>query len=270
MTTIDTVGIGAQLRYGIDRSKLDPALARRVWELAPDNATFDFLERQVAQHHGRLRWAAHAVLRGWCSDFTVNGLLGTYRLHLLSAGQWRSLLGGKGGRLLDVGAGAGDVTAELARSFDDVMAVETSASLVHRLKTAGIPAVRCDVTTAPVPEGPHDAISLLNVLDRCARPRTMLTKLVNALGAGGRFIASMPLPYDPAHLSGPRVYEPAERLPLGCGTWEAQAQSLVEQVLEPAGLEVETLSRAPYLSEGDRSVPFYELDAVIVVCRRAA
>ena len=42
------------------------------------------------------------------------------------------------------------------------------------------------------------------------------------------------------------------------------------RVLEPAGLELESVSRAPYLSEGDRSMAFYELDAAIVICRRAA
>lgn len=269
MTTAHTPIVGAELRYAIDTARLSPTVAARVHPLAPDTATFDFLERQVLQHHSRLRWAAHAVLRGWCSDFTVNGLLGTYRLHLLSALQWQELLGTGHGRLLDVGAGIGDVTRELMRSFDEVLAVETSASLVRRLKETGIPAVRADLTHTSVPDGPYDAIALLNVLDRCARPRTLLARLVAALRPGGRLIASMPLPYEPIHFNGRRTYEPAERLPLGRGSWEEQAELLVERVLTPAGLQLESLSRAPYLSEGDRSMPFYELDALVVVCRTA-
>ncbi len=270
MTAIDSVGIGAELRYGVDGARLSPRVAACVRELSPDGATFDFLERQVSQHQGRLKWAAHAVLRGWCSDFTVNGLLGTYRLHLLSALQWQSLLGAGNGHLLDVGAGVGDVTAELMRAFDDVLAVETVASLVHRLKSAGIPAVRADLTHMAVPGAPYDAISLLNVLDRCGRPRTLLAKLVAALRPHGQLIVSMPLPYDPIHCNGRRTHEPSERLPLGRGPWEEQVELLVARVLEPAGLELESVSRAPYLSEGDRSMAFYELDAAIVICRRAA
>ena len=260
----------ADLCYAIDGGRLGRGMARRVRSLSPDGATFEFLERQFHAHHGRLRWAAHNVLRGCCSDFTVNGILGTYRLHLLSAAQWEVVLGpSQAGRLLDVGAGVGGVTRQLARSFASVRAVETSTSLVRRLRADGIDAVRADLTTTPVPDGPYDAIALLNVIDRCARPRTLLANLVDALAPGGRLIVSVPLPYRPLHYAGPRVAEPEERLPLGRGAWEEQATLLVERVLQPLGLELEALSRAPYLSEGDRHTPFYELDAAIVVCRRA-
>lgn len=261
---------GARLRYGIDASRLGPTLRPRVRTLAPDRATFEFLDRQAETHHGRLRWAAHTALRGCCSGFTVNGILGTYRLHLLSAGQWETVLGPqRGGRLLDVGAGVGGVTTELARSFRHVLAVETSGSLVRRLRADGIDAVRADLTDEPVPDGPYEAVALLNVLDRCARPRTLLANLVGALAPGGRLIVSIPLPYDPMHYAGPRPLHPVEELPLGKGTWEEQATLLVERVLWPLGLELESLSRAPYLSEGDRHATFYELDAAVVVCRRA-
>lgn len=260
---------GAALRYAIDTSALAPEVARCVRELHADDDTLAFLDRQLRADHSRLRWAAHGLLRACCSHFTTNALLGTYRLHLLSDAQWATLLGpAAGGRLLDVGAGVGDVTRQLAPSFDHVLAVETSNALVRRLRELGIPAVRADLTTQPVPDGPYDAISLLNVLDRCARPLTLLHRLVDELRPGGRLIASMPLPYSPVWFSGPRPAEPRERLPLGTGSWERQLGRLVERVLEPAGLAVEVVSRAPYLSEGDRHYDFYELDAVIVVARR--
>lgn len=260
---------GAALRYAIDTASLTPAVARCVRPLYADDDTLAFLDRQRGAGHSRLRWAAHGLLRTCCSHFTTNALLGTYRLHLLSAAQWATLLGpSAGGRLLDVGAGVGDVTRQLAPSFDDVLAVETSNALVRRLRELGIAAARADLTTHPVPGGPYDAVALLNVLDRCARPLTLLHRLVDALHVGGRLIVSMPLPYSPVWFSGPRPAEPRERLPLGKGSWERQAGLLVERVLEPAGLELEILSRAPYLSEGDRHYDFYELDAVVVVARR--
>lgn len=260
---------GAALRYGIDDAALDPAVARCIRQLAPDAVTFDFLERQWLADHSRLRWMAHGVLRGCCSHFTTNALLRTYRLHLLSSGQWEALLGPRHpGRLLDVGAGMGDVTRQLARSFGSVLAVETSNALVRRLREHDLPAVRADLTEDPVPGAPYDAVSLLNVLDRCARPLTLLANVTAALAPEGRLIASMPLPYTPLWFAGPRAAVPKERLPLGKGSWEQQAGLLVERVLEPAGLALEVLSRAPYLSEGDRHEAFYELDAVVVVARR--
>jgi SAM-dependent methyltransferase len=260
---------GADLRYAIDRAALSPEVARCVRELAPDAATFDFLDRQRHAGHSRARWMAHGLLRACCSHFTTNALLGTYRLHLLSSAQWASLLGPRHpGRLLDVGAGVGDVTRELARSFGAVLAVETSNALVRRLHQLDIAAVRADLTVDAVPGAPYDAVALLNVLDRCARPLSLLHRVVDTLAPDGRLIVSMPLPYSPIWFAGPRPTDPKERLPLGKGTWEAQAGLLVERVLEPAGLELEVLSRAPYLSEGDRHVAFYELDAVVAVTRR--
>ncbi len=269
MSLADAQLHGADLRYGIDRTALTPEVARCVRELAPDTATFDFLDRQWHTGHSRARWLAHGVLRACCSHFTTNALLGTYRLHLLSSPQWAALLGPHHpGRLLDVGAGVGDVTRELARSFGDVLAVETSNALVRRLRQLDIPAVRADLTIDTVPDAPYDAVALLNVLDRCARPLSLLHHVVDALTPGGRLIVSMPLPYSPIWFAGPRPTDPKERLPLGKGSWEAQAGLLVERVLGPAGLELEVLSRAPYLSEGDRHVAFYELDAVVAVARR--
>ena len=263
--------VAAELRYSIDRTSLGRDLACAVRELTPDAATFEFLDRQYAARHGRMRWAAHGVLRSCCSGFTANGLLGTYGLHLLSIAQWQQLLGPhRCGRLLDVGAGAGGVTRQLAASFASVTAVETSASLVRRLREEGIDARRADLTVAPVPDAPYDAVSLLNVLDRCARPRTLVGNLVDALVPGGRLIVAMPLPYHPMYYAGPRTLAPMQQLPLGRGSWEEQATLLVERVLGPLGLELEVLSRAPYLSEGDRHTVFYELDAVIAICRRAA
>ena len=67
---------------------------------------------------------------------------------------------------------------------------------------------------------------------------------------------------------GPRTLEPLEPLPVDGDTWEARAGALVE-VLAADGLAVRRLTRAPYLSGGDRAQPFYELDAVVIVATPA-
>jgi len=258
------------LAYDVDRARLGRQLAARFRQLGPDDHTIDFLRRQHAQRHGRARWLAHGVLRTVVSDFTVNAMLGTYRLHLLSSEQWGELLGtGSLGRLLDVGAGVGDVTRALAFHADEVLAVETTAPLVRRLAHAGIAAQLLDLANpaAAVPKAPYDTIALLNVADRCAKPRTILQRLRESMAHDGRLIVSMPLPYSPMYYRGPRGFDPDEPLPIGRGSWESQARALVDNVLVPMDLHVEALTRVPYLSEGDRTVPFYALDAVVVVCR---
>ena len=265
-----TMSLAASLVYDVDDAPLGRDLAARFHRFAPDDHTIEFLRRQHAQRHGRARWFVHALLRTVVSDFAVNGMLGTYRLHLLSSDQWGALLGpGSLGRLLDVGAGVGDVTKALAAHADEVLAIETAAPLVHRLVRAGIAAQLLDLAdaNAAVPNAPYDTIALLNVLDRCAKPCTILRRLRESMANDGRLIVSMPLPYSPMCYRGPRGFDPDEPLPIGRGSWESQARALVDNVLVPMDLRVEALARVPYLSEGDRTVPFYALDAVVVVCR---
>jgi SAM-dependent methyltransferase len=254
------------LRYSIDRAAIGPRLAETVVELDADADTRAFVATERGRPAPRLRWLAHAFLRGLLTDYDVNGLLGTYPLFLLSSAQWATLLGGAGGgRLLDVGAGSGDVTARMAPCFDTVDAVETSRPMVRRLRRHGFVTHRVDISRAPAPGAPYDAVALLNVLDRSARPVSLLGAAADALADGGVLIVSMPLPMVPFYQRGARTRGPLEPLPVVGASWEAAARSLAEDVLEHHGLTVVRLTRAPYLSGGDRRAAFYELDAVVIV-----
>jgi SAM-dependent methyltransferase len=254
------------LRYSIDRAAIGPTLAEVVVVLDADGDTRAFVSAERARPAHRLRWLTHAFLRGLLTDYDVNGLLGTYPLFLLSSAQWATLLDGRGGgRLLDVGAGSGDVTARLAPCFDEVNAVETSRPMVRRLRRHGFVAHRLDVAGAPAPGGPYDAVALLNVLDRSARPVSLLGAATDALSDGGVLIVSVPLPMRPFYQRGARTLDPIESLPVVGTSWEAAARSLADDVLAPFGFTVVRLTRAPYLSGGDRRAPFYELDDVVIV-----
>lgn len=264
----DTVGVVPALHYAIDADGL-ARYADRFVHLDVDAETLAFVDGERARRHGRTRWAARAVVRCATSAFSANALLDTYPLFMLSEAQWARLLDGHaGGRLLDVGAAAGHVTSRLAPLFDDVTATDVSRPMVRRLRARGLRAEVLDLAAGTPIDGPYDTIALLNVIDRCARPLTMLRAAVDSLGAGGTLVVSMPLPYEPCWYDGPRTRDPLERLPVDGDEWEDAAVALAAFV-ETFALDVVAITRAPYLSGGDRHQPLYVLDAAVVVALRS-
>lgn len=259
--------LGLELRYSCDLGALAPSLASRFVQLGADESLADYLERARRERHGAFMTWLHHSLRGFLSDFDINGVLGTYPMHVLGTLQWEQLLGRPGGRLLDVGAGNGDVTVELAPLFDEVATVETARWMARRLEKRGYACHRVDLAHSDVPGAPWDVISLLNVLDRCDKPLSLLGNLRAGLADGGRLVVALVLPYRPFVYEGGISRAPTELLPLSRTDWEGAASELVENVLEPLGLEVESCSRVPYLSGGDAHRALYELDDVLVVCR---
>lgn len=259
--------MGLALRYDCQLEELAPPLHDKFVQLGPDESLVDYFTRARLARHGRFLTWVHRSLRGVLSDFDINGILNTYPMHVLGTEQWRHLLPTSGGRLLDVGAGNGDVTGALAPLFEEVTVVETSRHMARRLQKRGYTCHRLDLATADVPDAPYDAISLLNVLDRCDRPLSLLAKLRTALRSGGRLLLALVLPYRPFVYDGSLTREPAERLPITAPGWERAVSELVTHTLQPLGLEIESCSRVPYLSGGDAYRPLYELDDVVLVCR---
>jgi hypothetical protein len=93
-------------------------------------------------------------------------------------------------RLLDIGAGTGGVTAQLAPLFADTVVTEASARCVGRLERRGFTAVHCTDPTAEAlgptapgePSRPFDVVALFNVLDRCPAPLDLLRRARSHLG----------------------------------------------------------------------------------------
>jgi SAM-dependent methyltransferase len=68
---------------------------------------------------------------------------------------------------------------------------------------------------AALPDGRFDTIVLLNVLDRCSEPLTLLRQLRELLVPGsGRLLLAVVLPFRPFVEDGTRKTPPTERLPL--------------------------------------------------------
>lgn len=254
------------LRYEADLPKL-AALNVAFTQLSLDDETARYISDSEAYRHGTLMTWLHRAMRGFLSDFDINGYLGTYPMHVLSTGQWSTLLGRVGGSHLDVGAGRGDATEKLAQLFDETTVTETSSAMARRLTKRGYNCIEGDLALLDELPGPFDAVSLLNVLDRCDKPLSLLGAARRVLRPGGLLLVALVLPYYPFVYDSGAARSPTERLPITSDEWELAAVEFVSQCLMPLGLEVLTLSRAPYLSGGDAQAALYELDDLICVCR---
>jgi SAM-dependent methyltransferase len=257
--------LGLSLSYVMSATDLS-GLSDSVTVLRPDEGTLAYLEGAGRARHGAVVTWLHHRLRSLLSDFDINGYLGTYPLFVLSTAQWRALgINPSGaGHLLDVGAGRGDVTAELGRLFSQVTAAETSRGMARRLRRQGYRVLEQDLGQDDFDEQ-FDAISLLNLLDRCDRPLSLLARARQLLRPGGQLIIALVLPYRPFVYRGQRSAAPSERLPITKKTFEGAAGDFISLALLPLGLRVQTISRAPYLSGGDSAHALYELDDLIVV-----
>lgn len=259
----------AAFAYDCDVTQLPPRLAERFLQLEVDDETRAFADAAGRRRHGRAMAFLHGALGTLLSDFDVNALLGTYPLFLLSAEQWTRLLGPqRQPRLLDVGAGCGDVTARLATRAEQVVTSETSRMMARRLERRGYDCRRVDLAEAHLDER-FDLVTCLNVIDRSNRPQSLLRNLASALTNDGRLVVATPLPYRPFVYAGGVTRDPDERLPLEQESWEHAVAELVARVIEPLGLEVVALTRAPYLSGGDPGREIYVLDDAVLVCRRS-
>ena len=263
---------GLDLRYHCRLEWLPESLRDRFVQLGRDRALHDYLLRARRARHGKFMTALHHSLRAYLSDFDINGVLGTYPMHVLGQEQWHFLLEplmplGVKSTLLDVGAGSGDVTQALAPLFGDIVTTETSRAMAWRLRRRGFACRRADLARQPLAGGPFDVVSCLNVLDRCDRPLTLLGNLRAQLKDDGLLIIALVLPYQPFVYTGSTTRDPEERLPVTGHSWETAVGELCLGVLEPLGLVIEIVSRVPYLSGGDARHPLYELDDVVVICR---
>lgn len=257
------------LRYDVDVAALSPLLCERFVPLSRDAATDAFLERAAAGRHPWWKTQLHRLLRQFMSDFDTNGLLDMYPLFVASREHWQALLGSaKVPRLLDVGAGSGDVTRTLEPLAEHIVTTELSRHMAERLRRGGFECHELDVAEHDLPGPRFDLITCLNVLDRTPRPRRLLERLRILLEPGGRLVIALVLPYEPFFYSGPSTTDPLERLTCAEPAWEAAVSSLVERELEPLGLTLISVSRAPYLSFGDTARGLYHLDDAILVLEK--
>ena len=187
-----------KLRYGCDVEAFPTAQAQGWWQgpLRLDQPALSFLQQEP---HGRLCSWARTFLKYFVTDTSALGILGAYPMFVLSTPQCRELLrlGPDEARhdLLDVGAGEGSVTACLAPLFQEVITTEVSAPMLWRLRRRGYEAHGTERPGSLAPRT-FDVVSLLNVLDRCDHPISLLRECRELLAPGhGRLLLAVVIPY---------------------------------------------------------------------------
>ena len=97
----------------------------------------------------------------------------------------------------------------------------------------------------------------------------MLRQMHTRLNAGGLLLLALVLPYEPFVEKGPAQAEPVESLPLTkVEGWEDGVKTVWESTLKPLGFELVSVSRLPYLCEGDLNQDYYSLDDAVFVLRK--
>ncbi|XP_062860108.1 methyltransferase-like protein 9 [Trichomycterus rosablanca] len=204
------------------------------------------------------------------SRTSINGFLGRGSMFVFSEEQFHLLLQihphWRAERLLDLGAGDGAVTDIMGPHFREIYATEVSPPMRWQLQRKKYRLLEIDEWQNTGFQ--FDVISCLNLLDRCDEPLQMLRDIKKALVPGtGRLILAVVLPFQPYVEAGGRWVRPTEWIQLTGGTWEEQVTNLSEVIFREVGLEMEAVTRLPYLCEGDMSQDYYVLDDAVFVLK---
>src|SRR5690606_37259674 len=140
---------------------------------------------------------------------------------------------GKFQRALDVGAGDGNVTKQLKMSniVNEIWCTEVSKGMVSRLREEGYTCIETDsLDCEELKNKKFNLILLLNVIDRCSKPITLLKQCKNMLmDEDSRLVVAVPLDsFEPfvEQEDGSQI-EPEEFIMHNQKNWEKNAICLV-------------------------------------------
>ena len=218
---------------------------------------------------------------GWSKPSAL-GFLNIGHLYVASENQFRELLSGsdKAVNLLDVGSGDGSKTETLGKvlAADSVTCIENSSVLRKTIRSRGFHAVESFQEMSSTSLFSH--ATLLNVLDRCDDPGSLLRTTIEHLQSDGTLVTATVLPFDAKVYEGRvgtkwgRASSRMPRVPLDVtptllhSTFEESAAVFLEAVSRVhSGLKLVRWSRLPYVSSADPRRTHYVLDMAIMVFR---
>lgn len=113
-------------------------------------------------------------------------------------------------------------------------------------------------------EGEYELVLLLNVLDRCEAPITILEQIKKVKKK--YLLVSIVLPFKGFYTSGTKQMPQEENFMDYFKNWE-ESVNILNKKFENLGFEVLTISRLPYLSEGNFNKYMYFLDTVVFLLK---
>ncbi|KAM5152041.1 protein-L-histidine N-pros-methyltransferase [Mantella aurantiaca] len=264
---------GSHQWYVCDTQKLSDALRPIFVQSYLDEGTQTFLDRSIEKSGWLSIQLYHSFMSSVFSMFmsrtSINGLLGRGSMFVFSPEQFQRLLkispDWKSQRLLDLGAGDGEVTKVMSPHFEEIYVTEMSQTMIWQLQKKKYRVLNIDEWQRTGFQ--YDVISCLNLLDRCHQPVSLLKEMRSVLEpTRGRVILALVLPFHPYVENGGKWEKPSEVMQVNGTMWEEQVNSLAD-VFQEAGFAVETFTRVPYLCEGDMYNDYYVLDDAVFVLR---
>lgn len=264
--------------------------------MEPDELTLNWLEKAKTLSSNLWLQLYHTIaktfLKLFMSQTDVNGMLKRGSMFILSEHQFQELLKAGGFDLskfltsnnsqniidiLDIGAGDGEITANILHSViglsrkqgithiqPRVYTTESSWTMRNRLEKMKFTVVEEIKQVVNVP-----LIACLNVLDRCIDPHQILDDMYNALAPNGRVLIALVLPYshycefNTSHMP---LRPLMDHWPEKARQFSFEAETVVFfEMLERKGFKIESWTKAPYLCEGDLHQSFYWLVDLVVV-----
>ena len=119
-----------------------------------------------------------------------------------------------------------------------------------------------------------DVVSCLNVLDRCDDPWTLLEELKSCCKPDGLIVLAIVIPFCPVVIgsSGKRAPTNTFKGIPGCNDknpnrFERCVNAFENEVFSKLKLQIQSVSRVPYISHGDFKNELYTLDNAIFVLK---
>uniref|UniRef100_A0A8C5PIX4 Methyltransferase 9, His-X-His N1(pi)-histidine n=1 Tax=Leptobrachium leishanense TaxID=445787 RepID=A0A8C5PIX4_9ANUR len=259
--------------YLCDPEKLSDVLRPIFVQSYLDHGTQTFLNRSIEKSGWLSIQLYHSFMSSVFSMFmsrtSINGLLGRGSMFVFSPEQFQRLLkigpDWKSHRLLDLGAGDGEVTKVMSPHFEEIYVTEMSQTMIWQLQKKKYRVL--NINEWQNTGFQYDVISCLNLLDRCYQPVSLLKEMRRVLEpTRGRVILALVLPFHPYVENGGKWEKPSELMDVTGTVWEEQVNSLAV-VFQDAGFFVEAVTRLPYLCEGDMYNDYYVLDDAVFVLR---
>ena len=290
--------VANNLKYKLNKSYLLSSIDDNVniIELSLDENTKNFINK--CYNRSWLYFVKNSIIRPFLSWFishtNLNALLATGEMFLLSSQHFKTLLQlnnfnilNKQLDLLDIGAGNGLITKEITNdiTFNSITTTDISKAMTNRQKDLGFNSYNIDNIDHLPLNHTYDIITIFNVFDRCNKPIDLLLSISKRLKSNDSLcIITIPLPLSPSYEDGKKWLKPQQSILQekeksekeeycyhcddNINKYEEQIIQIYYQFFIKYNYKVISISRIPYLSQGDLNQAIYILDDVLFIIQK--